>query len=75
MTEVSIHIKDHYVEKMDAEYYEGPANIYVDTGREYRIRKGEYVHVDWKTQSVKIVTDDKTVIFRADVIYIENSLE
>lgn len=75
MTEVSIHIKDHYVENMNAEYYEGPASICIDTGREYRIRKGEYVHVDWKTQSVKIITDDKAVILRADIIYVDNPLE
>lgn len=75
MVEVSIYIKDHYVENMDAEYYEGPASIHINTGREYRIRKGEYVHVDWKTQSVKIITDDKAVIFKADAIRIENSLE
>ena len=75
MIEVSIRIKDHYVEDMNAEYFEGPASIYVNTGKEYRIRKGEYVHVDWKTQSVKIITDDKAVIFRADAIRIENPLE
>lgn len=75
MIEVSIRIKDHYVEDMNAEYYEGPASIHVNMGKEYRIRKGDHVHVDWKTQSVKIVTDDQVVIFRADIIYIENPLE
>ena len=83
MIEVSIYIKDHYIVKMDAEYYEGPAKVKVYTGDmansdpflQYDLRKGDYVRVDWKSQSVKIVTDDKAVIFKADAIRIENPLE